>query len=156
MNIYTHTILDNGDIQLKKINIDTSKYNVIHQNENNILLQKQHIIHIFKAIDIIQYSYTKSKVEYCYVNNTDIGKYKYRTILNYIYELINDGTSIIKNTQLNIKTIKKTDEGFSYLKKIGISIQGVDSNKCLSEIINQCTINNYKLKMKIKLYESVF
>ena len=51
------------------------------------------------------------------------------------------------------KTIKKENDGFYYLDTIGISVQGVDSNKCLSEIINQC-INNYiKLSMKIKLVD---
>ncbi len=54
---------------------------------------------------------------------------------------INDGTKIIKNTKLNIKTIKKEDEGFYYLDNIGISVQGIDSNKCLNEIISQCMEN---------------
>ena len=68
-----------------------------------------------------------------------------------IYKIINDGTKIIKNSKLNIKTIKKLDEGFYYLEDLGISIQGVDSNKCLLEIINQCVENEISLIMKIKL-----
>ena len=68
-----------------------------------------------------------------------------------IYKIINDGTKIIKNSKLNIKTIKKLDEGFYYLEDLGISIQGVDSNKCLLEIINQCVENKISLIMKIKL-----
>jgi hypothetical protein len=51
--------------------------------------------------------------------------------------------------------LKKEDEGFYYLKNIGISIQGVDSNKCLSEIISQCIENKIKLSMKIKLIDNV-
>ena len=62
---------------------------------------------------------------------------------------------IIKNTKLNIKTIKKEDEGFYYLDNIGISIQGVDSNKCLLEIINQCLENQIKLSMNIKLINNI-
>ena len=55
---------------------------------------------------------------------------------------------------MNIKTIKKEDDGFYYLDNIGISIQGVDSNKCLLEIINQCMKNNIELFIKIKLYNN--
>ena len=53
------------------------------------------------------------------------------------------------------KTIKKEDEGFYYLDNIGISIQGVDSNKCLLEIINQCIENEIELSMKIKLIDDI-
>jgi len=52
---------------------------------------------------------------------------------------------------LNIETIKKFDSDFYYLDKLGISVQGVDANKCLYEIINQCKKNNIKLKMDIIL-----
>ncbi len=76
---------------------------------------------------------------------------KYKSILEQIYYIINDGTKIIKNTILNIKTINKNDEGFKYLDNIGISIQGADSNKSLFEIINQSIINEIKIFIKIKL-----
>lgn len=68
-----------------------------------------------------------------------------------IYNIINDGTHIIKNTELNIKTIKKTTDGYYYLNNIGISVQGVDSNKYISEIINQCIENNITITIIIKL-----
>jgi len=80
-------------------------------------------------------------------------KLKYKSILEQIYEYIDDGTKIIKNTKLNIKTIKKEDDGFYYLDNIGISVQGVDSNKCLFEIINQCKEYKINLSMKIKLFD---
>jgi hypothetical protein len=41
------------------------------------------------------------------------------------------------------------------LDNIGISVQGVDSNKCLLEIINQCIENEIKLSMKIKLIDDI-
>ena len=87
----------------------------------------------------------------CLLNDNEIIKLKYKSILENIYKIINDGTKIIKNSKLNIKTIKKLDEGFYYLEDLGISIQGVDSNKCLLEIINQCIENEISLIMKIKL-----
>jgi hypothetical protein len=85
------------------------------------------------------------------LNDDEITKLKYKSILENIYKIINDGIKIIKNSKLNIKTINKLDEGFYYLEDLGISIQGVDSNKCLLEIINQCIENEISLIMKIKL-----
>lgn len=88
------------------------------------------------------------------INDDTNVKLKYKFILEYIYKLINDGTKIIKNTKLNIKTIKKIDEGFSYIKDLGISIQGVDSNKCLHEIINQCIENHINIILQINLLDN--
>src|SRR3989344_5798755 len=93
----------------------------------------------------------KSIISECSIDNKEFNRLKYKPILEQIYKTINDGTKIIKNTKLNIKTIKKEDEGFYYLDNIGISVQGVDSNKCLLEIINQCIENEIELSMKIKL-----
>ena len=95
----------------------------------------------------------KSTISECVIDNKEYNKLKYKSILEQIYKLINDGTKIIKNTKLNIKTIKKEDEGFYYLDNIGISVQGIDSNKCLFEIINQCIENEIEISMKIKLID---
>ena len=67
--------------------------------------------------------------------------------------MIDNGSRIIKNTILNIKTIRTTDCGFRYNKKIGLSIQGADANKTFNEIINQCEKNNIKYELKIKIYK---
>lgn len=82
-------------------------------------------------------------------------KSKYKQILEEIYNIIGDGVKIIKNSKLNIKTIKKENEGFYYLENIGISIQGVNSNKCLSEICSQCIDNQIKLDMCVKLQSNI-
>lgn len=58
---------------------------------------------------------------------------------------------IIKKSTLNIKTIKCTEKGFTYYKDLGISVQGVDANKCLYEIVVQCVNNNIKLHIDIQL-----
>jgi hypothetical protein len=42
------------------------------------------------------------------------------------------------------------------LENLGISVQGVDSNKCLIEIVNQCIENKIILDMKIKLRDETF
>ena len=119
---------------------------------NFLLINK---INIIKIEDIKKYNFNKSIIYECLINNKKINKLKYRSILNYIYNLIDDGIIIIKNSKLNIKTIKKENEGYYYLDNIGISIQTNDNNKYLLEIINQCINNKIKLFMKIKLIDDI-
>ncbi len=69
--------------------------------------------------------------------------------------IINDGSKIIKNTKINIKTIKKLDEGFTYIDDLGISIQGVESNKCLYEILHQSIENEINIKLQIKTFDNL-
>lgn len=155
MEIYTFTELDNGDILLHKIIIDNINYTIINKDNGDKLLKKTTHINITDIKDIKDYDFKKSIILECLIDNKDFNKLKYKSILEQIYKLINDGTKIIKNTKLNIKTIKKEDEGFYYLDNIGISVQGVDSNKCLLEIINQCIENEIELSIKIKLINEI-
>jgi hypothetical protein len=57
-------------------------------------------------------------------------------------------------TILNIKLNEYKDKGFYYIKKLDISVQGPDTNKCLLEIINQCIVNNIVILMEIKLNDN--
>ena len=155
METYKIRNLDNGDILLQKNIIDNTNYNIIYKENGDILLQKINNINITDIKDIKNYDFKKSIIQITKINNEDFNKLKYKLILEQIYNLIKDGVKIIKNTKLNIKTIKKEDEGFYYLDNIGISIQGVDSNKCLLEIINQCLENQIKLSMKIILINNI-
>lgn len=148
MEIYKYIQLDNDDILLEKIILDTTQYTIINKDNGDIILKKNNYIDIKNIKD---YDYKKSILLECSINNIEFNKLKYKSIIEHIYYIINDGTKIIKNTKLNIKTIIKEDEGFKYLANIGISIQGADSNKSLYEIINQCCENDIKLFMKIKL-----
>jgi len=150
MEIYKFTELDNGDILLHKIIIDTINYTIINKENGDKLLKKTAHINITDIKDIKDYDFKKSIILECLLDNKEFNKLKYKSILEQIYKLINDGTRIIKNTKLNIKTLKKEDEGFYYLDNIGISVQGAESNKCLLEIINQCIENEIELSMKIK------
>ena len=109
---------------------------------------------IFPIKDLINYDFGKSIILECLVNDKQITKFKYKSTLVHIYNLINDKMKIIKNTKLNIIALKKVDNGFYYLDNLGISIQGAESNKCLLEIITQCIENKIKLYMKIKLIDN--
>jgi hypothetical protein len=162
METYKFIKLDNGDILLEKIIIDNTlldsyakhdtntKYTIVNKDNGDILLQLNRNINIQ---DIKNYNFCKSIILDCKINDNNFTKLKYTSILGEIYNIINDGTTIIKNTKLNIKTIIKEDEGFRYLDNIGISVQCVESNKCLLEISNQCIKNKIKLSIKIKLVD---
>jgi hypothetical protein len=155
METYKFIQLDNGDILLQKMIIDNMNYTVIDKDNGDKLLKKITHIDITNIKDIKNYDFKKLSISECFIDNKEFNKLKYKSILEQIYKIINDGTIIIKNTKLNIKTVKKEDEGFYYLDNIGISIQGVDSNKCVLEIISQCVENEIKLSMKIKLISDI-
>jgi hypothetical protein len=155
MIAYKFKELENGDILLEKTIFNESNYTIIQEDNGDILLKKATHVNITDIKKIKDYNFKKSTITECVINNEEFTKLKYKSILGQIYRLINDGTTIIRNTKLNIKTIKKEDEGFYYLDDIGISIQGVDSNKCLLEIVNQCTKNRIKLSMKIKSNDGI-
>ena len=151
MEVYKFKNLENGDILLEKVLLNNTNYTITNKNNGDKLLKKITSVNINDVSDIKKYDFRKSNILSCLSNDEEITKLKYKSILENIYKIINDGTKIIKNSKLNIKTIKKLDEGFYYLEDLGISIQGVDSNKCLLEIINQCVENEISLIMKIKL-----
>lgn len=142
---------DNGDILLEKKYLDTQKYDIINENNGNILLKLKKDIIIKNTKDLKKYDFTKSTILECKLNNEKINYLKYKHILENIYNKINDGSNIIKKTKLNIKTIKKTTDGFTYLKNIGISVQTVNSNQAINEILNQCIENNINIFIKIEL-----
>ena len=96
-------------------------------------------------------NFSNSNIIECKINGEYFNKLKYRSILNHIYSIIGDGVKIIKKSNLNIKIGKKEDNGFTYLEDLLISIQGVDSNKCLKEISNQCIENKISIYLKIEL-----
>lgn len=151
MEVYKFKNLENGDILLEKVLLDNINYTITNKNNGDKLLKKITSVNINNVNDIKKYDFIKSNILSCLLNNDEITKLKYKSVLVNIYKIINDGTTIIKKSKINIKTIKKLDEGYYYLEDLGISIQGCDSNKCLLEIINQCIENKISLIMKIKL-----
>jgi hypothetical protein len=149
MEVYKFKDLDNGDILLEKIILDNTNYIIINKGNGDILLKK--IETITNIDDIKKYDFRKSNILSCSINYIRVPKLKYKSILKNIYEIINNGAKITKKSKLNIKTIEEHDEGFYYLEKLGISIQGVDANKCLLEIVNQSIENKITINIKIKL-----
>ena len=149
MNIYKYTKKDNDEILLERVEIDFNDYEIIELLNGNKILRKKSII-ITNIKELSNYNFSASTISDCYINDTKVEKLKYKSILNSIYLLINKGSIIIKNSILNIETIIKEDEGFYYIESLGISIQGVDANKCLREIVIQSEKNKIKLEITLR------
>lgn len=155
MDTYKITELDNGDILLSKILIGLGGYTIKIFDNGDKLLKKIKSVDIKEIEELKNYNFINSSVIKCNIKKEKYDKLKYKQILDKIYGLINDGTKIIKNTKLNIKTTKKEVHGFYYMDELGISIQGVNNNKCILEIMNQCIENKFPLNMEIKLMDDM-
>jgi hypothetical protein len=150
--------INEDTLKLTKLNINKDEYDKQILENGDMLLVRKRIITIngFNEFNNLrnQYNLNNSNILSCVINYYQSNDYrlKYKSILNYIYSnIIKDGFKIIRNSILNISTIKKETEGFYYMEDLGISIQGVDSNKCLHEIINQCHFNNIHITILIRL-----
>ena len=93
----------------------------------------------------------KSQILSCYINNIKLDLNRYRTILEYIYDYIDNKDIIRDNSIMNIENGNINDRGFKFLEKYNFSFQGTDSNKTLKEIINICSTCNIDIKLQIKL-----
>ena len=115
--IYISSILDNGDILLQPTIFDNKQYEIINIDSGKILIRKKIAItlNMSNINDIKNLNFSKSNILSCLVNNTISSKLKYKSILDDIYHIINDGSYIIRNSTFkNIKTIEKTNEGYFY------------------------------------------
>jgi hypothetical protein len=88
----------------------------------------------------------------CKINKINIGINKYNTLLKYLYSST-DLQTIQQNTSLNTsyKEEDRNKRGYTYYKRLGISIQGVNARRTLKEIINIVKIKNFHMELTIKL-----
>ena len=96
---------------MKTITIDKIDYQIYPKENGNLILKPIQIINNLDSLNEI--NFCSSQILSCKINNESYENNKYKSILNKIYELIGDGTKIIKNSCLNIKTILKKSSGCS-------------------------------------------
>ena len=148
------------ELDTVKCELDKTKQE-LNAEKNVSLTYKQQLKNVKKQLTqfsgtgdikkIKSYNFTKSECTYCKIKDTELEVLKYKPIIVYIYSIINDGSRIIKNTVLNIKTTNLNANGFTYSEELGISVQGAEANKCVEEIIKQCTSNYISYDIKITL-----
>jgi len=103
------------------------------------------------SIDDVSYSLILE----CQVNNVNIEKKAFSFILQYIYKTIGNGSSIIKNTTLDIQTgiTDKTDI-YTNIPELSIHYKKDYHKKTvMREMLQQCI--RYKIKFKISLKKSI-
>jgi hypothetical protein len=122
---------------LKKI-ID-SKYAV----KNDDTIRKQ----------LKQYSYTKSIILSCELNNIPVTKNNYRKIIYDIYVILGSVDKIMKYKTISVIEGNKSDLGYEYYPNLKISYRNYDAFGSLYEIVSQCKLNKIKLNMCIRLYD---
>ena len=116
------------------------------QPNGDILLKK---VTEIKHGDITKHDFKGSKIQQVFFNNEQLQIHSYKGVYETIYKHINDGVNIIKHSLLNIRTLQCNEHGFVWYPDIGISVQGVDSNRAILEIVNQCQKNRFKLSITI-------
>lgn len=151
MEIYTITHEDDSKIVLEKKNFDLAKYEISRLENGNIelnLIKKKEI----RLLGQINEEITGSRIKECVINDYTLppSKLKFNTILHIVYNLIDDGPQIIKNTMLKMKTVEKNDSGYKYYSKLGLSIRAEKSFKILQEVFNQCQINAISFQLVLK------
>ena len=91
-----------------------------------------------------------SSIVECKINNETLEIKKYHTLLLYIYSNTYVET-VLQNTILNISQQEIYEKDFTYYDYLKLSIQGAEARRTLKEIINMVRINNYTMRIVIKL-----
>lgn len=144
----------NGDLILKWKKIYADEYTAEHLDNGNIHLTKKQITMVTQLDELKLYDFTDSTIYSAKLSDTHLSILSYKTICWNIYNVINNGFRIIKNTCLNVQTLKKKNEGFKYFPALGISAQSTDPNTFICEIVGQCLANRVHVVIKIVLANS--
>jgi len=88
MEVYKFKNLDNGDILLEKVVLDNTNYTIVNKNNGDKFLKKITTVNITDINDIKKYDFRKSNILSCLLNNDEITKLKYKSILENIYIII--------------------------------------------------------------------
>ena len=139
-------------MEIKDDNIIISNienYNICFYKGNLILSKKKK-----KKIsldEIKNNDFKNSSIINCVINNKKVNFTKYKQIIFYLFEEINNNEMILDNTTLNIKKGKYEEKGYKFNSNLNISIQGVDANKSILEIYNISKISQIPIDIKVKL-----
>jgi len=137
-------------------------YEIVKLNEHEIenleqidgFIFKRRATFINKIDELNKYNFDNSTIISVQINSVNLDISQYINLLGNIYTHINDGTKIIKNSVLDIKTIEIDNKNYIYLSKIGISVKKDRPKNILIELMNQCIRNNINIVVEIKLIDN--
>ena len=97
---------------------------------------------------------TNSNITYCKLNNIDLKKLKYKSILIQIYKDM-PTNQILQNTTFNFKLNNiNGEDGYVWCNDIKMSMQNKDANGTIIEIIKMLKLMHYKFEIGIKLKDN--
>lgn len=121
-------------------------------NQANPIEVPKKLVEISNKDQLKSHNLTGAKVLSCVIEGTPIEKTTWSNSIKTLYKQIADGVIIIKDSILEIKTVKKVDEGFTFIKNLGISVRVKELRKNLvKEIFTQAKANNLSVHMEIEL-----
>ena len=142
-NVYIEQKQTNGDILLVKSKLYLADYTWKRQSNGDILLKK---VTIVTPDNIDKWNFKGAKIQQAvFKDGTTLTNPSFKKLYEIVHEQIGDGAQIIKHSILNIKTIEDTEKGFNWYPDLGISVQGVDANKAMKEVVTQCQKNNLEI-----------
>jgi hypothetical protein len=86
----------------------------------------------------------------CKLNNEEVNRLKYKSILISIYKKMTIN-SILQNTLMDMKLIETNEDGYIWYKDLRLSIQNKDSNFTFKEIMRMVKLNEMILEIEIQL-----
>ncbi len=93
---------------------------------------------------------THSSILSCKINDEELTRLKYKSILIYIYKQM-PSSLILQNTEFNIQLIETNENGYTWYKDLKLSIQGKDANLTFKEIMRMIKLNQMKFEIEIEL-----
>lgn len=148
---YTKQEREDGTITFIKADFDLSAYNAEFDSEGNITMKPKIVTVADVSASYSDICFTKSSVIACSIQEQDQSVLLYNPILRKIYDIIGQGTKIILHSTMNITTTNKSDKGFIYIPKLGISVQNACATKTVQEIMTQVQAHNIPLNMQVRL-----
>jgi len=85
-----------NDEKIKKFIFDPDNYIMTEYIDGSIYLEKINVIVIDNIEDVCKYDFKHSKISECLINTILYKRLKYKSILECVYLLINNGVTIIK------------------------------------------------------------
>lgn len=121
-------------------------------NQANPIEVPKKLVEISNKDQLKSHNLTGAKVLSCVIEDNPIEKTTWPNSIRILYKQIADGARIIKDSILEIKTVRKVNEGFTFIKDLGISVRVKELRKTLvREIFTQAKANNLSVSMEIQL-----
>lgn len=123
--------------------------NYIMEIVDDVLILTSKLNYITET-DINKTCLLNSVILSCKINDIEMDRLKYKSILIYIYKQMS-ANLILQNTEFNIKLVETNEQGYIWYKDLGMSIQGKDANLTFKEIIRMIKLNKMIFEIEIEL-----